>query len=85
MTAHWGIEDPAVVEGTDIEKERGVYAGQHEGVPHADNASEFAAETCFAPGHAVSSCGLHAPGRIVMQSRVGVNPLLHPAASVTSL
>jgi arsenate reductase len=22
MTAHWGIEDPAVVEGTDIEKER---------------------------------------------------------------
>jgi arsenate reductase len=22
MTAHWGIEDPAVVEGTDVEKER---------------------------------------------------------------
>ena len=22
MTAHWGIEDPAAVEGTDIEKER---------------------------------------------------------------
>ena len=22
MTAHWGIEDPAVVQGTDIEKER---------------------------------------------------------------
>jgi arsenate reductase len=22
MTAHWGIEDPALVEGTDIEKER---------------------------------------------------------------
>jgi arsenate reductase len=22
MTAHWGIEDPAVVEGADIEKER---------------------------------------------------------------
>ena len=23
MTAHWGIEDPAAIEGTDIEKERG--------------------------------------------------------------
>jgi hypothetical protein len=22
MTAHWGIEDPAAVEGTDVEKER---------------------------------------------------------------
>ena len=22
MTAHWGIEDPAAVEGTDIEKQR---------------------------------------------------------------
>ena len=22
MTAHWGIEDPAAVEGTDLEKER---------------------------------------------------------------
>jgi arsenate reductase len=22
MTAHWGIEDPAIVRGTDIEKER---------------------------------------------------------------
>ena len=22
MTAHWGIEDPATVEGTDIDKER---------------------------------------------------------------
>ena len=22
MTAHWGIEDPAAIEGTDIEKER---------------------------------------------------------------
>jgi arsenate reductase (thioredoxin) len=22
MTAHWGIEDPAAVEGTDIDKER---------------------------------------------------------------
>lgn len=26
MTAHWGIEDPAAVEGTDIEKERGFNA-----------------------------------------------------------
>ena len=27
MTAHWGIEDPAVVEGTDIQKEGGVRIG----------------------------------------------------------
>ena len=27
MTAHWGIEDPAAVEGTDMEKERAFVAG----------------------------------------------------------
>jgi protein-tyrosine-phosphatase len=29
MTAHWGIEDPAAVEGTDIEKERAFNAAFH--------------------------------------------------------
>jgi hypothetical protein len=29
-------------------------AGQHEGVPDADDVKQCAAETCFAPGHAVN-------------------------------
>jgi hypothetical protein len=59
--------------------------GRRKMAPAADNASEFAAETCFAPGHAVSSCGLHAQERIVMESGVGVNPLLTTVVRVTSL
>jgi arsenate reductase len=29
MTAHWGIEDPAAVEGTDVEKEAAFVAAAH--------------------------------------------------------
>jgi hypothetical protein len=52
----------------------GVYAGQHEGVPHADNATECAAETCFTPGHATNrnskqstvrnAAAIHGPGSV---------------------